>query len=172
MGSRIEVRIHAQADRRAAAQSSGDLGDAMQLGARLDVDHQDAGFERGGDFLVGLAYPGKHDLARVGADLEASHKLADRYDVEAGPHRGEQLQDAQVRQRLHRVADQVVGAGERFVEDAEMAPQRARAVHVERSSEAPGEIAYRDLLGVEMIVLVLEVIHRVSGGRGRWAPAR
>ena len=118
----------------------GDAGDSMQFGAGLDVDHQDAGFDRRLQLLVGLAHAGKNDLARVGAGLHAAHQLADRHDIEARAHRGEKLEHAEIRERLHRVADQMVGAGEGLVHHAVMAAQRARAVDVKWRAEARGEV--------------------------------
>ncbi len=159
MRARIEIGIHAQADRRAMLHPARDLRDAMQLRPRLDVDHQDAGFQCGFDLLVGLADAREDDLARVGADSQASHQLADRHDVEAGAHRVEQFQDAEIRERLHRVADQMIGAGEGLVENPEMPPKSARAINEEGSLDLARQVGDRHVFGVKLIVAIFEVVH-------------
>ena len=159
MRPRIEIGINTQADRRAMLHAARDLGHAMQFRTRLDVDHEDAGFERGGDLLVGLADAGEHDLARVRADPQASHQLADGDDVEARAHRREQFQDAQVGERLHRVADQMIGAGEGLVENAEVAPESARAINEKGSVNSPRQVGDRHVFGKKLIVAVFEVVH-------------
>ena len=87
MRPRVEVRIHPQADRRTPLHSAGDLCHAMKFRARLDIDHQDTGFQRRRDLLVGLADAGENNLARVRADPQTAHQLADRNDIEPGAHR-------------------------------------------------------------------------------------
>ncbi len=89
MRTRIEIGIYAQTDRRAMLHAARDLCHAMQFGARLDVDHQDAGFERCRDLFIGLTDAGENNLARIGPDPQASHQLADRDDIETRTHRGE-----------------------------------------------------------------------------------
>src|SRR5581483_4460718 len=130
MSAGIEVGVDAKADRRAQLHPPRDLVYAMQLGAAFDVDHQDAGFEGGGDFLVSLADSGEYYSVGRCAHAKASHQLAHGNDVESGAHRGEQFEDTQVGQRLHREAHEMVGAGESLVEHAEMALQGAGAVEV------------------------------------------
>ena len=43
----------------------GHAGDRLKLGLALDVEHQDAGLEPGGDLLVGLAHAGEDRLRRA-----------------------------------------------------------------------------------------------------------
>src|SRR6185437_7325607 len=94
MRSRVEIGIDAQADRRLNPEPLRDRGDAAQLGTRLDVDHQDIGFERSFDLVVGLADARKDDLAWIGARLETSHPLAGRNYIAAGAQIGEKLEHA------------------------------------------------------------------------------
>ena len=162
MGPRVEIGIDAQAHGRASFHPPRHRRDTIELGRRLGVDHQDTGLERRFDLLVGLAHPGENDLARIGAHAKASHQLAARDHIEAGTHRGEQFQHAQVGERLHREADQMIGAGERLVEDPEMAPHGSRAVDVKGSADLKREIGERYVLGVKAIVAVGEVMHRLG----------
>ena len=106
-----------------------------------------------------LPTPEKHDLARVRADPQASHQLADRDDIEARAHRREQFQDAQVRERLHRVADQMIGAGEGLVENAEVAPESARAINEKGGVDSPRQVGDRHVFGIKLIAAVFEVVH-------------
>ncbi len=129
MRPRIEIGIHAQADRRAMLHAARDLGHAMQFRARLDVDHQDAGFERR------LRSPRRSCRRRrtrscAGSAPIRRHRISSPTETisKPAPIDAEQLQDAQVGERLHRVADQMVGAGEGLVENAEMPPESARAI--------------------------------------------
>jgi hypothetical protein len=55
----------------------------------------------------------------------------------------------------------MVGAGKRFVENAEMPPQSAGAIYVKWSSDPLGYIGQRNLFREQLIVFVLEVIHGV-----------
>ncbi len=123
MGSGIEVGIDSQTDRRLELSGACDFGDAGKFGTRFDIEHQDAGVQRRANFLVGFADPGEHDLFGIRSGPQTAHQLAHRHDVESRAHRTEQLQDAQVRQRLHGVANQMIGAGEGFVKNPEMAAQ-------------------------------------------------
>src|SRR5580704_5659195 len=155
----IEIRIHAQADRRAMLHAARDFCNAMQFRARLDIDHQDARFQRGLDLLVGLADAGEDNLARVRTDSKASHQLADRHDIEARAHRIEQFKDAQIRERLHRVTDQMIGAGEGLVENPEMPPESTRAINEKWSVDAARQVGERYVFGVKLIVAIFEVVH-------------
>ncbi len=106
-----------------------------------------------------LPTPEKTILPRRRADLEAAHQLAARDHVETGIHRGEQFEHAQVGERLHRKANQMVGAGERFVEDPEMAAQRASAVGVKGGADLRRQIGERYVFGEEPMVAIVEVMH-------------
>src|SRR5277367_996266 len=77
----------------------------------------------------------------------------------------------------------MVGAGEGFVKDAEMAPERARAVDEKRSVDSPREVGDWHILREELIVAVFEVVHwmnfrfyhsaapRINGRAGALRPA-
>src|SRR3981081_2815604 len=118
MRPRIEVGIDAQTDRRLQADSLGDHRYTMKFRARLDVDHQDLRLERSLDFLVRLTHARKNDLARVRARANTTHQLADGNDIEARAEIAEQLENAQVRKRLHRKTNQAVGAFEGLAQNA------------------------------------------------------
>ena len=136
-----------------------DRGDAVQFGARFDVEHQDAGVQRRPNFLVALADSGEHDLFGVGPRPQTAHQLAHRHDVEARAHRTEQLQDAQIRERLHGITNQVIGAGESFVKNPEMAAQGGRAVDVNRGADPLDDLLDRHVLGKKLIVTIREMMH-------------
>ena len=78
----IDIRIDAQADRRALAKAGGDAGQTIQLAGGFDVEAEDARLQRGFHFRFGFTDAGEDDLFRVTAGGEHTRQLATRNDVE------------------------------------------------------------------------------------------
>ena len=53
----------------------------------------------------------------------------------------------------------MVGAGEGFVENAEVPPESARAIDEKGSVDSPRQIGDRHVFGVKLIVAIFEVVH-------------
>ncbi len=147
--------------------SAGDAVDRVQFGLAFDIEHEDAGVEGLGDLLVGLAHAREDGFARVSAGGLDAEQFSARDDVEAAAVLGEELQDAQVRVRLHGVADQRVDLGEGFLKGLELARESGGAVDVKGGAVLPGEVGDGDLFAVELVVSVFEGVHgRLGFGSG------
>jgi hypothetical protein len=107
----------------------------------------------------GLADAGEHDLARIAAGLQHARQLAARDDVEARAQFRQHLQHGQARVGLDRVAHEVLMRGQRLVERMEVPRQCRPRIDVQRRAVAASELGQRHVLGVQLAVAVLEVVH-------------
>ncbi len=103
------------------------------------------------------------------AGEEHATELAPAHDVEARAVVREQAQHGEVRERLHREADEVVDRREGFVEDAQVSEERGLAVHVGRRSELRGDRLERAVLRVEDAIHVREVVHQPARPNAWWS---
>src|SRR6516165_7405071 len=131
----------------------------MQFGARFQVDHQDIGVQRRFDLAVSLTHPGKDDLARVGARLQTSHQLAGRNDIEPSAEVAEKPQYAEVRQRLHRKADNRIATFERIAHYTEVTAQSAGAIDINRSANLCSNFTHWHIFGKQPAIAIGEIIH-------------
>ncbi|ROO25712.1 hypothetical protein SAHL_13755 [Salinisphaera orenii YIM 95161] len=159
MRARVDVRIHAQRDRRPHPQTLRDRVDAHQLGLRLDVEAGDADLERALDLVDALAHAGKHHPRRIAAGRDHAFELAHRDDIEAAAQIRQQAEHAEIAVGLHGEADLVVDVGQGRLEDPVMARDRGCAVDIARRAEARRDIGQRHVLGVQHAAAVDEMIH-------------
>ena len=152
MRAGIDVGVDAQADASAAPVLARHLGQHAELGLALDVEAEHAGVERLAHLAARLADPREDHPRRVAAGDEDAIELAAGDDVEAAAGLGEGLQHCQRRIGLHRVADEVVAAGERALPAGRGVTHGAARIDVERRAVALGERAQRALLDVELAV--------------------
>ena len=92
MGFGVDIRVDADADWRDVAGSGSDGAEFFQLGFALDVEAQDAGFERLQHLSAGFADARKNHLARVAAGGQYALQLAAGDDVKATALLGKKLQ--------------------------------------------------------------------------------
>ena len=140
----------------------GDAFDALELAARLDVEAEDAGGERLTDLGFRLADAGEHHLARIAAGGDHARELAAGDDVEARAEAREHVEHREVGVRLHRVAHEVIAAGERRGERAERALERGARVDEAGRAEPARDVFQRDRLGVQPAVPDGERRHVIS----------
>ena len=113
----VDVGVHAQRDRRALAHARRDALDRVELARRLDVEGEDARLERVLDLVLALA-----DAARTRSSSDrrrpcSARKSSPRETMSTpAPSATSARSTAEVRVRLHRVADDVLVPGERVVE--------------------------------------------------------
>ena len=128
MRQRIDVRIHAKADRRALAHArrrppprcSSSLADST-------LKHRMPAASAASISASLLPTPEKTTLRGSPPAAIDARELAAGDDVEAAAEPREQVEDRERRIRLHRVADEVRNAGERRVERPVRARQQSRA---------------------------------------------
>ena len=72
---------------------------------------------------------------------------------------GHQLQDAQVRVGLHRVADQGLDLGEGVLKGLELTDEGGRRVDVKRRAEPLGQLGGGHVFAVQFGVAVVEGFH-------------
>src|SRR5205823_13945607 len=162
MGLRVDVGVHAEADRRAHPAPRRHALDGVELLRRLDVDHEEVRVERGLELRLALAHAREDDLPAVGAGAERLPELALRHDVEARSLARQETQDGEVVVRLDGEADEVRDSPKGGVESTKTIEDRRLAVHVERSAERGGEGGERDVLAVKLAGAVGEVTHGIS----------
>ncbi len=118
-----------------------------------------------------LADAGEHDLLRRHAGGERAPELALRHHVGAGAEPRQRGDDRLVGIGLQRVADQVVEAGERLVEDAVVPRQRGGRIAIERRADRRRDRRHGHVLGVQHAIPVREMVHGEAdpraGSRGR-----
>jgi hypothetical protein len=145
----------------------GDAAQAQQLGLGFDVEAEDRRVQRLPDLGRALADAGEHHLGRIAAGAQHPRQLAAGDDVEAGTQARQHLQHRQVGVGLHRIADAVVQAVQRLVEGAIVAAQGGAGIDVGGRAVLRGDGGQRHILGAELAVAVVEVIHlRLRGRRG------
>ena len=159
MGLGVHVRVHAQRDRRAAAQRLRHAVQPAQFGGGLHVEAVDAGGQRLAHLGLGLSYTGEHHLAGIAAGAQHALQLAAGDDVEAGAGLSQRLQHRQVGVGLHREAHQVVHRRQRAVEGAVALQQGVARVQVQRRAMLRSEIGDRNLFGQQLAVAVGESVH-------------
>ncbi len=146
VGLGIDVRIHAETHRRPLAEASRHPVQMIEFAGRFDVEAVDRMVERLRHFGVGLADAGKHDPCRIAARRDHARQLAARYDVKPAAEPREQVEHAQIRIGLYRVADEMRDAGERRVELAKRAFKRGARVDEARGSKPCGDVRKRNRL--------------------------
>ncbi len=159
MRLRIDIRIDADRDSDAAPSARCDLRQQVEFRLGFDVDAQDAGLDRGGQFGGGLADPGKHDLLRRNAGGQHALQLAGRHHVGAGTESRQRRDHALIGIGLDRVADQRRHVGKGVGEDAIMALQRRRRIAIERRTDRVGESGDIYRLGVKPAVAIGKMVH-------------
>ena len=134
-------------------------GKQFQLGLGLHVDAEDAGIDRGGEFVRGLADAGEHDLLRRNAGRERALQFAARDHVGAGAEPRERRDHRLVGIRLHGVADERRHIRERVGEHAVVPLQRRGRIAIERRADGLGEARKIDRLGVHHAGAIGEMVH-------------
>ena len=162
VGAGVDVGVDAERDRGGAAERGRDLGERGELGLGLDVELADAVAEGELHLGPGLADAGEDDALAGDAGGAGAAVLALRDHVHAGAERGHQAEDREVGVGLHRVADQVVEAGERLLEDPVVAGEGGGGVDVEGRADRGGDLGERHVLGVELAAAIEEVVHQAA----------
>jgi len=152
VGARIDVRVHAQRDRRGLAEASGNCRDPFQFRRRLDVETGDTLRQREFDFGCRLAHAGENHLARAAAGGQYALEFAAGDDVETGAQPGEGGKDGQVGIGLHGVADQRVAARKAGGEFVPGVGQRALGINIAGRAIFVGDARQGDALGVQFAV--------------------
>src|SRR6185436_5145759 len=166
---RIDVGIHAHGDRGGGAARARNLLQRVELLRRLDVEARDADVERLFHLRRRLADAAHHDAIGPTPGEQHAAELAAAHDVEARAAIREQAEHGEVRERLHREADEMVDGREGFLEDPEMPEQRRLAVDVRGRAELRRDRLERAVLRMEDPVLVREVVHQPARPNARWS---
>ena len=135
----IDIRIHAQRNRRLLARGLGDFVQRVQFGNRLDVEALHAGIERFAHFSRRLADARKHGVFRFAARSQHARQFTRRDDVEARAQPREHVQHGEIAVRFHGDVDRgavaLAGIGVSLIGVG----QRAARIHVERRAELFGQ---------------------------------
>ena len=128
VGLRVDVGIDAERRRaRAGPVAARRASSALELRRRLDVEAAGCRPRARRASRLRSCRRRRTPSCRIAARREHARQLAARDDVEARAQAREQSQDGEIRVGLHRVADQVVAAGEWRGDGAEALLDRRRA---------------------------------------------
>ena len=86
-------------------------------------------------------------------------QFTDRNDVGAGAECGQRRQHGDVAVRLDGEIDLRVETGQGVRENRIVTDQRRRRIAIERRADGSGHIGQTDILGIQLAVLVVEMIH-------------
>ena len=129
MRLRVDVGVDAQRHARLHADRTRRGVDGVELGLRLDVEHQDAGASAARSPRRSCRRRRRRS-SRIGAGAQRPEELAARDDVEAAALAREGAQHREVGVGLDGEADQVRNAGKRAVVRPVRLAERAQAVDV------------------------------------------
>ena len=160
----IDIRIHTNGDRRLHAKRTGDFVDALEFALALDIEGVNSLAERVGDFLAGLADTGKSAAVSSCSGFENAEQLAARDDVESRTKPSEDLEDGEVRIRLHREADEVIERRQRGVEAAVVFPNRIRRIHIGRRPKTVRDFIKFHSLAMQRAIDIRKQMHGAKMG--------
>ena len=147
--ARIDVRIHAEADRGRTAHSLRDGGEHRKLGRRFDVEAEDIRAEPLLHFRFGLADAGKDNPCWIASRGDHTRELAAGHDIEAAAEPREDIEHAEVAVRFHCVAHKMRQRAERRIEPAPFGFERRARIDKARRAESLGERRQRHAFGVK-----------------------
>ncbi len=165
VGLRVDVGVHAEGDARVTPARLRHRAQCAKLWLGLHVEGEDAGVEREGHLLLGLADAGEGDALGRHVHGKGAAKLALGDDIHAGAELGERRQHAEIRVGLNRVTDERVGVrGKGLGEHPVMTLESRGRIAIERGADGGREIAQVDLLGVKHVCVrhaapVGEMVH-------------
>ena len=160
----IDIRIDAQAHRRGAAERSRHRRQPPQFARRFDVEAQDAGGQRLAHLGLGLAHPGEDHFARIAPGRDHPLQLAARHDVEAAAETREQIEDREIRVRLHGIANEVRTIAQCVLEGQKGRGQCRARIHIARRAEARGDLGQRYLFDTHHAAGLDEGVHCFRSG--------
>ena len=173
MRARIHVGIDAERHRCRHAQSStGDGIQRVEFCGRLALQAENSGAERQLTFRFRSCRPPENTTLAESPPAPITRASSPPETIDSRALARQEVQHREIRVRLHRVADEVVGAGERVVEGAEPAFERGPRIDVTRRAERAAEFGQRDALGVQFAVDAWKGVHgttfvrRTHGLRG------
>ena len=170
MRARIDVGVHAKADRRHFSHPTRDGRKHRQLGGGFDVEAQDVGSERLLHFGLGLPDPREDDATRVPAGGNDARELAAGHDVETAAEAREDVEHAEVRVGFHGVAHKMRLRAERFIERAPCGFEHRAGIDEARRIELRGERGERHAFGAKRAVRVGESVGRRRPGGAHNGP--
>ena len=171
MGFRVDVGIYADRDRRPLARLArrrARCGSSSPADSTLK--HRMPARSAWRDLVRRLADAGEHHLAGIAAGGDHARELAAGNDVEARPEPREHVEDGEVRVRLHRVADEVIAAGEGSAERTERGLERRARVDIARRAEAARDVSERHRLRMQLTVPEGERTHAATSSSRRPRP--
>ena len=162
MGAGVDVRVHAQGNRRALAEAGGHFLQALQFLGGFDVEAVHADFQGATHVLAALADTGEDDLARLAAGGQHALQFTARDDVEAGAQARQQVQHAEVGVGLHGEAHQVRQTGQRIGVGAVLGLDVGAGIDVGGGAETFGNGGQGHAFREQYVVAVAEGLHAAS----------
>src|SRR6516162_9996462 len=140
VGFRIDVGIDPNRDVGGPPLASRNRREELELRLRLDIDAQDAGIDRSGEFGRALPDAGEHDPVGRNAGGERALEFSARHNVGPGTEPRQGGDHGLIGVGLHGVANERAHVGERVAENPIVALKRGGGIAVERRADARGKL--------------------------------
>ncbi len=164
MGLGVDIRIDADGDMGGPPGGLGGGAQDIELGQAFHVNAHNTGAERVFQFGAGLADAGEHHRLGRDAGGERAFHLASRDHVGTGAEARQRRQHGNVGVRLDREADARIEPRDGIGEGLVMALQGRGGIAIERRADGFGNGGDRHALGMELTVLVIEMVHGEGPG--------
>ncbi len=159
MGTGINIRVHPQRNRCLHAELARHGIEPVQFGVGFDIETAYAHLERPLHFPLLLADAGEDHPGWVATGFQHPLQLTGRNNIEAGTESGQNIQHGQIAVGFYRVAHQMRMIPKGIVVGPIVPLERRAGVYIGRSAKTIGNGRDRDILGVELAVAVVEMIH-------------
>ena len=166
MGHRIHVGIDPHRHRRHVAELTGDPVQHFQFRRGFQVKAMDAQLQRAGHLCRLFADPGKNNVGRVATGGDDAIQFTAGDDVETRTQPGQHIEHGQVGVRLHRVADQVIGASERLLILDKGGFQCRPRIDVTGCAMRGSNGADGDIFGIQAALTIRERSHGFTSCQG------
>src|SRR5690606_4409212 len=121
------------------------------------------------DFSGLLAQPGEHHLGGIAAGGQDPLQFAHRNNIKTRAQAGQYVQNRQVGVGFDGETDQMGKVSQSFVIGQVMLFQGGAGVDIARAAVLAGNLADRYVLGKQLAVSVLEMIHGEAHSDGSWS---
>ena len=182
MGLGVHVRVDADGDAGCAAHGGGDAGELFQLGLAFDIELADVVVEAQPHLCLGLADAGEDDPAARDVCGECTAHFAFGDHVHARTQPRQSGEHGLIGIGLHGVGDEMVHAGERFLEDPVVTLERGGGIDIGWRADLCRDPGQGHILGMQNAVAIGEMVHAclcpVNGASRRdkrdfgWHPTR
>ena len=154
VGLGVDVRVHADADRRGLAFCDGHFAQNLQLCFAFHVETQNASLQRLPHFQARFTHAGKNHLAGIATGGNDTLQFTTRDDVESTPLAGKKLQQRQRGVGFHGIADMQLASGETTLVSGQCIAHGGHRIDEKRRAVLLGKVAGPQPFDAQVVVTV------------------